>query len=147
MRAADEFGKGLLGAAADVLRGDFACELYRARPGAASTPPRLVGASCRRRYTPFTLRATAPTSTSRFGHLDGYSAIYYTYMWSLVIAKDLFTRVRARGAAEPGAGAPLPARDPRAGRLGAPAAELVKDFLGREASFAAFAQWLDEDRH
>ena len=22
-----------------------------------------------------------------FGHLDGYSAIYYTYMWSLVIAK------------------------------------------------------------
>jgi len=25
-----------------------------------------------------------------FGHLDGYSAIYYTYMWSLVIAKDLF---------------------------------------------------------
>ena len=26
-----------------------------------------------------------------FGHLDGYSAIYYTYMWSLVIAKDLFT--------------------------------------------------------
>ena len=26
-----------------------------------------------------------------FGHLDGYSAVYYTYMWSLVIAKDLFS--------------------------------------------------------
>src|SRR5690606_20739800 len=25
-----------------------------------------------------------------FGHLDGYSAIYYTYMWSLVIAADMF---------------------------------------------------------
>ena len=25
-----------------------------------------------------------------FGHLDGYSSGYYTYMWSLVIAKDLF---------------------------------------------------------
>src|SRR5688500_17425741 len=27
-----------------------------------------------------------------FGHLNGYSAFYYTYMWSLVIAKDLFSR-------------------------------------------------------
>ena len=26
-----------------------------------------------------------------FGHLDGYSSGYYTYMWSLVIAKDLFS--------------------------------------------------------
>ena len=25
-----------------------------------------------------------------FGHLHGYSASYYTYMWSLVIAKDFF---------------------------------------------------------
>ncbi len=23
-----------------------------------------------------------------FGHLNRYSAVYYTYMWSLVIAKD-----------------------------------------------------------
>ena len=27
-----------------------------------------------------------------FGHLEGYSTLYYTYMWSLVIAKDLFSR-------------------------------------------------------
>ena len=27
-----------------------------------------------------------------FTHLNGYSAYYYTYMWSLVIAKDLFSR-------------------------------------------------------
>src|SRR3989442_14070818 len=26
-----------------------------------------------------------------FGHLNGYSVAYYTYMWSLVIAKDVFT--------------------------------------------------------
>src|SRR5947209_20034358 len=32
-----------------------------------------------------------------FRHLNGYSAIYYTYMWSLVIAKDLFSRFRAHG--------------------------------------------------
>src|SRR5439155_16368305 len=28
------------------------------------------------------------------GHLNGYSAIYYTYMWSLVIAMDLFSKLQ-----------------------------------------------------
>ena len=28
---------------------------------------------------------------ANFGHLGGYSSAYYTYMWSLVIAKDLFS--------------------------------------------------------
>ncbi|MEJ0061341.1 MAG: M3 family metallopeptidase [Terricaulis sp.] len=32
-----------------------------------------------------------------FGHLDGYSAIYYTYQWSQSIALDLFTRFEAEG--------------------------------------------------
>jgi thimet oligopeptidase len=32
-----------------------------------------------------------------FGHLNGYSAVYYTYMWSLVIAKDLFTPFASKG--------------------------------------------------
>ena len=53
-----------------------------------------------------------------FGHLDGYSAIYYTYMWSLVIAKDLFSQFDRCDLL-----APAPARryrdaDPRAGRIG-----------------------------
>ena len=75
-----------------------------------------------------------------FGHLHGYSAIYYTYMWSLVIAKDLFSaydqgpmdRRRAdayrRTVLEPGG-----RRD---------AADLVSEFLGREYDFAAWEAWL-----
>ena len=43
-----------------------------------------------------------------FGHLDGYSAIYYTYMWSLVIAKDLFGPFREAGLMDAGRRAPLP---------------------------------------
>ncbi|MDF1729660.1 MAG: M3 family metallopeptidase, partial [Sulfitobacter sp.] len=36
-----------------------------------------------------------------FGHLNGYSAIYYTYKWSEVIAKDMFTRFAAEGVMNP----------------------------------------------
>ena len=32
-----------------------------------------------------------------FGHLNGYSAIYYTYVWSKAIALDLFTKFKADG--------------------------------------------------
>ena len=32
-----------------------------------------------------------------FDHLNGYSAVYYTYMWSLVISKDIITRFNKEG--------------------------------------------------
>ena len=77
-----------------------------------------------------------------FGHLEGYGSGYYTYMWSLVIAKDLFSafdpddlfdtevahRYRDRVLAPGGS------RD---------AADLVADFLGRPYGFDAFERWLD----
>ncbi|WP_417509467.1 M3 family metallopeptidase [Microbacterium sp.] len=78
---------------------------------------------------------------SGFGHLTGYSSAYYTYMWSLVIAKDMFS------AFDP---ADLFAADV-AGRYrdevlarggSADAADLVAAFLGREYSFDAFGEWL-----
>ena len=37
-----------------------------------------------------------------FGHLDGYSAVYYTYMWSLVIAKDMFSQFDPESTARAG---------------------------------------------
>lgn len=79
-----------------------------------------------------------------FGHLNGYSAIYYTYMWSLVIAKDLFSRFRARGSLLD----PAEAERYRERILGRgsekPAADLVRDFLGREMGFGPFEAWLRE---
>ncbi|MEX2145127.1 MAG: M3 family metallopeptidase [Candidatus Spechtbacterales bacterium] len=76
-----------------------------------------------------------------FGHLHGYSSNYYTYMWSLVIAKDLMTgfnphflmdkdmayRYR-KEILEPG------------GSIDA--ADLVSNFLQRPYSFKAFERWL-----
>ncbi|MDM4763264.1 M3 family metallopeptidase [Galbitalea sp. SE-J8] len=77
-----------------------------------------------------------------FGHLTGYSSAYYTYLWSLVIAKDLFTAfdgddLFAAGPAQRYRDlvlAPGGSKD---------AAELVEDFLGRPYAFDAFAAWLD----
>ena len=76
-----------------------------------------------------------------FGHLGGYTSAYYTYMWSLVIAKDLFSAFDPDDLFEPAVArryrdrvlAPGGSRD---------AAELVTDFLGRPYTFDAYAAWL-----
>lgn len=78
-----------------------------------------------------------------FGHLDGYSSGYYTYMWSLVIAKDLFSAFDRANMFDPAVAgryrdlvlAPGGSKD---------AANLVEDFLGRPYSVDAFAAWLAE---
>jgi thimet oligopeptidase len=71
-----------------------------------------------------------------------YTASYYTYMWSQVIAKDLFSGFDAKDLL-----APAPARRFRATILaqgGAkPAADLVHDFLGRPNSITAWETWLN----
>jgi thimet oligopeptidase len=94
------------------------------------------------RYSRFAFVPDTHFHTS-FGHLSGYSALYYTYMWSLVIEKDLLSQFRARGLMDRGTAqryrdvvlAPGGSRD---------AADLVRDFLGREFQFDAFESWLRE---
>jgi len=78
-----------------------------------------------------------------FGHLDGYSAGYYTYMWSKVIAKDLFSQFDKSNLLDP-----TVARRYRDAVLApggsVPAAKLVENFLGRPFSFAAYQAWLNQ---
>ncbi len=76
-----------------------------------------------------------------FGHLAGYSSAYYTYMWSLVIAKDLFSAFDEGDLMSADVArryrdmvlAPGGSKD---------AAELVADFLGRPYNADAFNAWL-----
>src|SRR4029079_3582452 len=91
-------------------------------------------------YTPF--RFVPGTSFhTNFGHLEGYSALYYTYMWSLVIAKDLLTPFEDAGLMDPSWRRPYP--DPVLAAGGTrDAADLVADFLGRPYSFEAFERYL-----
>lgn len=139
MRRADRFGLGTA-TVQQMFYAKVALEFHRADPTALEQLKTLQ--QLQSKYTPFRYVDGTRFHTS-FGHLVGYSAMYYTYMWSLVIAKDLLT---------PFAGDELMSTDVTyryRDRVLAPggskdAAELVRDFLGREYDFAAFEAYLRE---
>ncbi len=79
-----------------------------------------------------------------FGHLYGYSAIYYTYMWSLVIANDMFSKFQKYGLMNPEVAGEYMAKVLAPGGS-KDAARLVEDFLGRPYSFAAFEKELNQN--
>lgn len=74
-----------------------------------------------------------------FGHLNGYSSIYYTYMWSLVIAADMHSEFMKKGLRNPELSQHFrkTVLEPGGSK---DAADLVEDFLGRPYSFDAFAK-------
>lgn len=140
LRAADEFGKGLF-VRQQMFYAALSLELYRRDP--AGLDPVAVEREAQERFTPYR-HVDGTYMHLGFGHLDGYSAIYCTYMWSLVIAKDLFTLFDHNGLHD----------EPTARRYretvlapggSAPAAALVEHFLGRPYDFAAYQSWLDAD--
>ena len=81
---------------------------------------------------------------ANFGHLYGYSARYYTYMWSLVIAADLFSEFEREGLLDPTVAARY--RDKVLAPGGSrDAADLVADFLGRPFNYQAFIEQLNAE--
>ena len=76
-----------------------------------------------------------------FGHLHGYGSGYYTYMWSLVIAKDLFSAFDPDDMFDTAVAHRYRDRILAAGGS-KDAADLVADFLGRPYNFDAFEAWL-----
>ena len=80
-----------------------------------------------------------------FGHLNGYSAVYYTYRWSKVIADDMFTRFARAGLRDPKTAADYRAKvlEPGGSK---PAAQLVADFLGRPISLDAYKAEMAKDQ-
>jgi thimet oligopeptidase len=140
LRAADEFGKGLF-VRQQMFYAALSLELYRRDP--AELDPVAVERDAQERLTPYR-HVDGTYLHLGFGHLDGYSAIYCTYMWSLVIAKDLFTVFAHNGLHDV-----TTARKYREKVLApggsAPAAALVERFLGRPYDFTAYQAWLDAD--
>ena len=137
MRAGEDFGKGC------VARNQifYAALSYRLH----QSPVADITALVKELQAVYDLYAHVEGTHfhASFGHLGGYSSAYYTYMWSLVIAKDLFSAFDRQDLF-----APENARRYRDMIL-APggskdAGELVADFLGRPYTIEAFSTWLHE---
>lgn len=137
MRRADKFGLGT-STVQQMFYAKVALEFHRADPETLDQLATLQ--TLQRKFTPFRYVEGTRFHAS-FGHLVGYSAMYYTYMWSLVIAKDLLTPFADKDLMATEVTyryrdlvlAPGGSKD---------AAELVRDFLGRDYGFAAFERYL-----
>jgi thimet oligopeptidase len=81
------------------------------------------------------------TSFTQLGNAN-YTVSYYTYMWSLVIAKDLFSKFDATNLLSPAVARRY--RDAVLAPGGTkPAAALIQDFLGRPFDAKAYEAWLN----
>jgi thimet oligopeptidase len=140
MRRAAEFGRGL-NANGQVYLSLIALALHDRAP--KDLDPTAVVKSVHVKYSLFPWTDGA-FREAQFTHLanPGYTSSYYTYVWSRVIAKDLFTRFDPLDLLRPRI-----ARDYRDKVLvpggSKPASELFGDFLGRPFNFSAYQNWLN----
>ncbi len=138
MRRAKEFGKGLQ-VRQQMMYAKLSLSCYNNNPKNINTDD-LVR-TLREQYTPYKFVEGTHMQTS-FGHLDGYSAIYYTYMWSLVIAKDFFSLFNEKNMLDSKTASEYRKKILAAGGSKS-ANDMVKDFLGREFQFDGWKQWLE----
>jgi len=142
MRRAGDFGQGL------DIRGQMV--LARVSLSLHDRDPKRINATAlfneiHNRYLPYS-HVEGTYRELGFPHLGqtGYASAYYTYMWSLVIAKDLLTGFDLKNLSAPGA-----ARRYRdtifAPGSSKPAAALVRDFLGRPFNANAWEDWLNRE--
>jgi thimet oligopeptidase len=141
MRRASEFGKGLQ-VRRQMVYARYSLSVYDRDPSKVDTTAMYKDIMNRYQKTPYVEGTHFQTS---FGHLDGYSAVYYTYMWSLVIAKDLFAHFNQSNLLDTEVSRKY--RDTVLAPGGSkPAAELVRDFLGRPFDFKAWESWLNREQ-
>ena len=93
-------------------------------------------------YSPYP-RVEGGRVYANFGHLMGYSSMYYTYQWSLTLAKDMFSRFKSEGLLDPKVARDYRDKVLKPGGL-KDAADLVEDFLGRKSNLKAYEAWLGE---
>ncbi|KAA1427963.1 M3 family metallopeptidase [Nocardioides antri] len=143
MRRSDDYGKGIYARTqmfyAAMSYWFHADEAKRAAgEEVASLTDRMIEFQQRYAALPY-LEGTHMFAS--FGHLGGYSSAYYTYMWSLVIAKDMFSAFDPEDLFDPEVAGRY--RDSVLVPGGSKdAADLVADFLGRPYSFDSYAAWL-----
>ena len=138
MNAARDFGRGI-GALQQMFYASVSLNYYDRDPATFELLPMLK--ELQEKYSPYEF-LEGTHMFANFGHLFGYSAIYYTYMWSQVIALDMFSRFEEEGIRNTDTAQSY--REKVLGPGGSrDAADLVEDFLGRPYGFEAFAKRLN----
>jgi thimet oligopeptidase len=110
-----------------------------------SLPPATLDfdAVYRRDFERFNSSAFVPGDHfwASFTHLNGYSSNYYTYVLDKVIALDFFARFDPQDLLRGPAGMRYRQAVLAPGST-KPAAQLVRDFLGREPNLDAYRRWM-----
>jgi thimet oligopeptidase len=139
MRKAEKFGIGTQ-TVQQMFYAAIALQFHQADP--AKLDQLALVKKLQVKYTPFAYVEGTKFHTS-FGHLVGYSSMYYTYMWSLVIAKDMLTPFAKTNLLD--TAVTYRYRDKVLVPGGTKdAADLVRDYLGRPYDFKAYEKYLSE---
>jgi len=91
---------------------------------------------------PFLVFDDESHTPANFGHLTGYAAKYYSYLWSKVFAMDLFEQVKKHGLLNPEIGRKIVNEILAKGGSIEPDI-LLQNFLGREPNQEAFLKHFD----
>lgn len=117
-------------------------ELYM--PGQQKDPRALMN-KIHGDFVTYTIQSPEDHFYASFGHLTGYAAKYYGYLWSKVFALDMFNAIKQRGLLNPEVGkeyislvlAQGGSKDPEV---------LLESFLGRQPNNKAFLKSLGLDQ-
>ena len=141
LRRASDFGQGLE-VRTQMVAARFSLQAHELDPASVDTS--TLFARINDRYTPFpSIEGTHRQAAFPHIGLPGYASAYYAYMWSLVIAKDLFSTFDGQDLIAPGIGRRY--REALFAPGGSkPAAELVRDYLGRPFNAEAWERWLNQ---
>ncbi|MBI2377395.1 MAG: Zn-dependent oligopeptidase [Deltaproteobacteria bacterium] len=139
MKAANEFGKGI-----HIMRQVYyqAMSYYLHAKSPAGMDLLAETRDLQARFSPYPF-IDGTFEYASFGHIEGYSSMYYTYQWSLSLAKDIFTRFEKEGILN-GATAKAYRKEILEPGGSSDARQLVSAFLGREPNLDAYKKWLAE---
>jgi thimet oligopeptidase len=139
MKAAEEFGKGVE-LARQIFFAAYSYHLHA--QDAATLDLEAFTEELYAKWSPYP-RPEGDKIYANFGHLIGYKSAYYTYQWSLAIAKDLFGRFKDKGLLDKEVAADYRAKVLEPGGT-KKADALITDFLGRERNLEAYREWIEK---
>ena len=143
MRRAGEFGKGL-DAQRQAFLAKVSLSLHDKTQSAVDSTAIVHDVSLK--YNSLFPWTDGTYLQAQFTHLANglYTSSYYTYLWSRVVAKDLFSQFDPTNLLAPAVAHRY--RDTVLVPGGSkPAADLIGDFLGRPFRFDAYERWLNGD--